>query len=166
MAVGLNPTINFTGYKISDKQMSELKDRAQDNPEILALLDEAKADKYDSEKPKKKGGFRNGLASIAKFFTATEEITKGTAKGAVYGTMSGIGIMAAGWLLGSLPQGFKKGNSLKEVFKHPVKSISKSTKITAGIAALGVAIYHIVRGKLQANQRNAFVDQKLNTYKK
>lgn len=160
MAVGLNP--NFTGYKLSDKAMTELKGQAKDNPEMLSLLNEAEpVDEYQSSKPKKQHKFKKGLASIAKFFTATEEITKGTAKGAVYGTMSGIGIMAAGWLLGSLPQGFKKGNSLEEVFKHPIKSISKSTKLTAGLAALGVAVYHIVKGKLQANQRNAFVDQKL-----
>lgn len=168
MAVGLNPSVNFTGYRISDKQMAELKEKAQNNPEMLSLLDEAKTDEYTADdknvskkKPKKQHKLKKGLASIAKFFTATEEITKGTAKGAVYGSMTGIGLMAAGWLLGALPHGFKKGNSLKEVFKHPIKSISKSTKITSALAAIGVATYHIIRGKLQANQRNAFVDQKL-----
>ena len=161
MPVGLNPNVSFTSYRISDANMEALKDKAQKNPEMLAILNEAKSDEYESEKPKKKNKFKNAIASVAKFFTATEEITKGTAKGAVYGTMSGVGIMVAGWLLGSLPQGFKKGNSLKEVFKHPIKSISKSTKLTAGITAVGVAAYHIIRGKLNANQRNAFVDQKL-----
>lgn len=162
MAVSLNPNLSFTGYNISDDKMKELKEQAKENPRMLALLDEAKPDEYTSDnKPQKKQKFKRGIASIAKFFTATEEITKGTAKGAVYGSMTGIGVMAAGWLLGALPNGFKHGNSLKEVFKHPIKSISKSTKLTAGLAALGVAGYHIVKGKLQANQRNAFVDQKL-----
>lgn len=161
MTIGITP--NFTGYKISDDIMRELKKKASDAPEMLELLDEAEPiDEFTStEKKEKKHGLKQKITSVAKFFTATEEITKGTAKGAVYGTMTGMGIMAAGWLLGALPQGFKKGNSLKKVFTHPIKSISTSTKLTAALAAAGVAVYHIVRGNLQANQRKAFVDQKL-----
>ena len=112
----------------------------------------------------KKNGTKNFVANIAKFFTATEEITKGTAKGAVYGTMTGIGVMAAGWLFNTLPKGFKKGNSLKDVFAHPIKHINKGIKISAGISTVAVAAYHVIRGKLQANQRSAFIDQKLNNY--
>ncbi len=164
MAVGLNPNINFSGYNISDENMQKLKNQAKNNPEMLAILENAKSDEFKTEQPKQKNKFKNGLASIAKFFTATEEITKGTAKGAVYGTMSAVGVMLGGWLFGALPKGFKKGNSLKAVFKNPIASISKSTKITAGLAAAGVVAYHIIRGKLMANQRNAFVDQKLNNY--
>lgn len=164
MTVGLNPNIKFSGYYFSDEKMEKLRKQAKNNPEMLAVLNEAKPEEFKSEQPKKKNKFKNRLASVAKFFTATEEITKGTAKGAVYGTMTGVGVMLGGWLFGALPKGFKKGNSLKAVFKNPVASISKSSKITAGLAAVGVAAYHIIRGKLMANQRNAFVDQKLNNY--
>jgi len=161
MTLGINP--NFTGYKISDETMFKLKVHAQDNTEMLELLNQAEPiDEFTpNEKKKEKSGLKQKIASVAKFFTATEEITKGTAKGAVYGTMTGMGVMLAGWLLGALPQGFKKGNSLKKVFTHPVKSLSTSTKLTAALATAGVAVYHIVKGNLQANQRKAFVDQKL-----
>ena len=50
---------------------------------------------------------------------------------------------------------------MKQVFKQPIKSMSTPVKIVAGLAAAGVATYHIIKGKLMANQRNAFVDQKL-----
>ena len=51
---------------------------------------------------------------------------------------------------------------MKEVFKNPMKSMGTPAKVIAGLATAGVVAYHIIRGKMQANQRNAFVDQKLN----
>ena len=85
---------------------------------------------------------------------------EGTAKGAIYGTLTGGLIMAFGWFK-AIPQGFKKGNSIIKVFKHPFQVIGSKTKITAGITAVGIAAYNIVKGFLQANQRRAFIDQKL-----
>ena len=116
--------------------------------------------KPQNQQSAKKKTFKNKIASIAKFFTSTEEITKGTAKGAIYGTLTGALIMAFGWFK-ALPKGFKKGNSIIKVFKHPFQVISSKTKITAGITAAGIAAYNIVKGFLQANQRRAFIDQKL-----
>lgn len=167
MSVSLNPNINFTSYRLPDSVVEKAKEqaKAENNTLAMNILNQCRfeADKSSSDEKQKKepGKLRKGLASIAKFFTATEEITKGTAKGAVYGTMTGIGCLAAGWLFNALPKGFKKGGSLKQVFKQPIKSMSTPVKIVAGLAAAGVAAYHIIRGKLMANQRNAFVDQKL-----
>ena len=118
--------------------------------------------KQQNQQQEKKKTLKNRVASIAKFFTATEEITKGTAKGAIYGTLTGGLIMAFGWFK-AIPQGFKKGNSIIKVFKHPFQVIGSKTKITAGITAVGIAAYNIVKGFLQANQRRAFIDQKLRT---
>lgn len=169
MAVNFNPNVSFTSYRIPDDVAEKAREqaKAENNTLMLEVLDKSsfEKDKTASKKNKEPGKFRKGLASIAKFFTATEEITKGTAKGAVYGTMTGFGCLAAGWLFGALPKGLKKGGSLKETFKHPIKSMGTTAKVISGLAAASVAVYHIVKGKLQANQRNAFVDQKLNLYK-
>lgn len=166
MAVTFNSGINFTSYKMPDNvaEQARTQAKAENNTLMLDVLDKCTFeadDKKADKKEKEPGKLRKGLASIAKFFTATEEITKGTAKGAVYGTMTGIGCLMAGWLFDALPKGFKKNGSLKNTFRHPIKSISKPAKIVSGLAAAGVAVYHVIRGKLQANQRNAFVDQKL-----
>lgn len=175
MALTINPNVSFTAYTISDENAEKIKNQLKEqgiSPELqntfeASLEKQPKADTVEKEAaPKQKKSFKERIASVAKFFTATEEITKGTAKGVVYGTMSGIGMMALNWLFVSLPKGFKKGNSLKETFKHPVKSISKGGKIASAVVGAGVLVYHIVKGKLQANQRNAFVDQKLNNYDK
>ena len=167
MSVSLNPNINFTSYRLPDSVVEKAKEqaKAENNTLAMNILNQCRfeADKSSSDEKQKKepGKLRKGLASIAKFFTATEEITKGTAKGAVYGTMTGVGCIIAGWLFDALPKGLKKGGSLKNTFKHPIKSIGTPAKIISGLAAVGVAVYHIIKGKLQANQRNAFVDQKL-----
>lgn len=170
MAVNLNPNVSFTSYRISDDLVNKAREqaKAENNTLLLNVLDqcEFEGNKDQTEKQAKKpSAFKRGIAGIAKFYTAMSEITKGIFKGTVYGSMTGIGIMSAGWLFGALPNGFKKGGSLIETFKHPIKSVGKPAKITAAICSIGVAAYHIVRGKLHANQRNAFVDQKLNIQK-
>lgn len=167
MSVSLNPNINFTSYRLPDSVVEKAKEqaKAENNTLAMSVLDQCQfeADKKGAtdKHEKKPGKLKKAIASVAKFFTATEEITKGTAKGAVYGTMTGIGCLAAGWLFNALPKGFKKGGSLKQVFKQPLKSMSTPVKVVSALAAAGVAVYHVIRGKLQANQRNAFVDQKL-----
>ena len=157
MAVDFNPSVSFTSYKISDEAAKKAREKAtaENNTQVLELLDQCSFEADNNAQEEKKAGkFKRGIASIAKFFTATEEITKGTATGAA--------CLAAGWLVGALPKGFKKGGSLKEVFKNPMKSMGTPAKVIAGLATAGVVAYHIIRGKMQANQRNAFVDQKLN----
>ena len=114
-------------------------------------------------KPEEKGGFREDLSKIAKFFTTLSEMTKATVKGAGYGALTGTVFASGFWLFKALPKGFKKGQSLKNVFKHPLKSIGTKGKIISGAAALLVAAGHIINGKLKSNQRTANVDHQLKT---
>lgn len=175
MAVGLWSNIGFTAETKTQKpepkhdkleenvQQTVTKKPEQDSFEPQGNVQTTNSSQTQSAAvAQHKNTFKNRIASIAKFFTATEEITKGTAKGAIYGTLTGGLIMAGGWLFGALPKGLKKGNSLIKVFKHPYQVISSKTKITASIAAAGIAIYHIIRGNMQANLHKAFIDKKLN----
>lgn len=165
MPVSLNPHITFKAENIQD-QVKTSKDEHATKPETQQTIQEQKPqDKFlnsqEKKEPETKKTLKQRLASILKFFIATEEITKGTAKGAIYGTLTGGLIMGAGWFFGALPKGMKNVNSLVEVFKHPFRAISSKTKITAGITAVGIAAYHIVKGNLQANLQKTFIDQKL-----
>lgn len=176
MAIGLCSNIGFTSEttvqkpepqpadktsKVQQPAIEQTKQDSFEKQENPQSVQETQTNSTDREQ-QKKSTLKNKIASIAKFFTATEEITKGTAKGAIYGTLTGGLIMAGGWLFGALPKGFQKGNSLIKVFKHPYQAISSRTKITAGIAAIGIAVYHIIRGNMQANLHKAFIDKKLN----
>ncbi len=178
MLAGINPRVSFnSAFKISEDNVEKIRKQMQDSNVQEQLLDTFNSslekipetddvDKKDAPEKKKKRPLKDRIASVAKFFTATEEITKGTANGAVYGALTGAGMMALNWLFVSLPKGFTKKGSLKQTFRHPIKSISKGGKIASAIAGTAVLAFHIVKGKLQANQRNAFVDQKLNNYPK
>lgn len=158
MAVGFNHNINFSGYNITDTQMKELKDRAKNNPDILMILDNVKSDEQDKIK---KHGFKEKFANFIKFSVTTGEITKGTIKGTLYGAFSGLGILAFGWLK-SYKNNRENGNSLKEVFKKPLKSISKNNKIIAGISSAAVLVYHILKANMHAQMWSAYVDKKIN----
>ena len=97
MSVSLSPNINFTSYRLPDSVVEKAKEqaKAENNTLAMNILNQCRfeADKSSSDEKQKKepGKLRKAIASVAKFFTATEEITKGTAKGAVYGTMTGAG---------------------------------------------------------------------------
>lgn len=165
MPVSLNPHITFKAETIQDKVKPTPSEQATNTETQEVIQEQNNQDKFLNSQDKKehetKKTLKQRLASILKFFIATEEITKGTAKGAIYGTLTGGLIMGAGWFFGALPKGMKNVNSLVEVFKHPFRAISSKTKITAGITAVGIAAYHIVKGNLQANLQKTFIDQKL-----
>lgn len=163
MPVNFNPNLSFTSYRLSDETVNQAREnaKASNNALLTEVLDKCEY-VNDKKAQKEPGKFKKGIAKIAKFFTTMSEWAKGIVKGIGYGGMTAVGVLAAGWLFDAFPKGFKKGNSLKETFKHPIKVIGKPAKITAGVAAVAVGAYHIIRGLLQANQRKAFVDQKLN----
>lgn len=165
MSVSLNPQITFKAENIQEKVKPAQNEPVLKPEKQQVIQEQNNQDKFlnsqEKKEPETKKTLKQRLASILKFFIATEEITKGTAKGAIYGTLTGGLIMGAGWFFGALPKGMKKGNSLVEVFKHPFRAISSKTKITAGIVAVGIAAYHVVKGNLQANLQKTFIDQKL-----
>ena len=111
---------------------------------------------------KKRYSFKDFIADTAKFFVTTTEMVKGTFKGIVYGLTAGVSVLGASWLFGTLPKAFGNG-VLKEALKSPLKSIGKKSKITAGLAAIGIGAYHVIAAKLKANQRTANVDHQLKT---
>ncbi len=116
------------------------------------------------EQKKKPSKLVNGISNIAKFFASVNEITKGIAKGAVYGATTAVATLGTFWLLGGLPKAAKAGKEvLKDAFKHPLKNTPKAGKVIAGIVSTGVLAAHIVKGILNKNQRNSDIEHKLQT---
>ena len=159
MEIGFNPNVSFSAAKpqeannIAGAPVSENLHEKGDSVELKS--------KVHSEK--KKRPVRNFIANVAKFFATTTEMVKGTVKGAAYGLLSGAAILGGSWLFGALPRGFRKGNSLKDVCKHPLKNIGTKSKVVATLATLAVGAYHIVAAKLKANQKTANEDHQLKT---
>lgn len=118
---------------------------------------------YIPQENKKSSGFREDISKVAKFFTTLSEMTKATIKAVGYGTAT-AGISLAGfWAFGTLPRSAKTWKTFVSAFKNPVKNISKKGKIISTVAALGVASYQLIKGKLKSNQRTANVDHQLKT---
>lgn len=147
MQVNFNPNITF---------------RSQTEPAQTEVQQQPALTQTEPDTFKKSGSVKEDIGKVAKFFTTLSEMTKASVKAMGYGAVTAVGFLAGGWLFGSLPRGFKKGNSLLDVFKHPIRNISTKAKVITGIATAAVAGYHIVKGKLKANQRTANVDHQLN----
>lgn len=140
-----------------------------ENTENIAVQNAVSAPSYPNDavevakkQKKKRYSFKDFIADTAKFFVTTTEMVKGTFKGIFYGAAAGASVFGASWLFGTLPKAFGNG-VLKEALKSPLKSIGKNSKITAGLAALGICAYHVIAAKLKANQRTANVDHQLKT---
>ena len=112
--------------------------------------------------PKQKTTFKEKIANVWKFFTNLGQMTKAAIKGVGYAAATAASLLACSWLFNTLPKAFsKEGPKLVQVIKHPVKHIGKSGKIIAGLGAASVFAYHLIAGRLGANQKTAVIDHKL-----
>lgn len=115
-------------------------------------------------KTKTKTTLREKTANVWKFFASANKMIKATVKGLFYGAATAAAFLGGSWLFKTLPKAFaKEGPKFKEIIRHPIKNIAKSGKVMAGIAGTGTFAYHIIKGKLQTNQRTADIDHQLKT---
>jgi hypothetical protein len=105
---------------------------------------------------------KSGIANVWKFITVANKMANASLKGLFYGALTGVTLLSGSWLFKSLPKAFtKEGPTLANTILHPLKNISKSGKIIAGIGSGVVLAYHLIAGKLDANQSTAVIDHKL-----
>lgn len=122
------------------------------------------ADKKVEEEPKKKTTFKEKIANVWKFFSATDKMLGATFKGLFYGALTGTALVGGAWMYRALPKAFaKEGPKFLELVKHPLKHVGTAGKVIAGVGSALVLAYHLVVGKLEANQRTAVIDHKMKT---
>ena len=110
----------------------------------------------------KKGGVKEGVGGVWKFFAAFNQMAVSVFKGALYGGLTAFAFLTGSYLFKTLPSGFKKaGPKLWEVIKHPIKNTSKSSKIVAGVAGGLVFVGNLISGIFASNQKTAVIDHKL-----
>lgn len=141
-------------------EISEQKPQTQPNVESLNNQPVVQGSQVAASK--QKTTFKEKIANVWKFFTTFGRMTAAAAKGIGYGAVTAVTMLAGSWLFNTLPKAFTKdGPKLLEVIKHPINNIGKSGKIIAGISAVTVFAYHLIAGKLGANQKTAVIDHKL-----
>lgn len=158
MKINFNPSVSFRKNDQTSISNSVTKD---ENVKDVSAADLPIAE--PELNPQHKNIFKEAIADIAKFFTSTNEMTKGSIKAAAYGFIAGTAVAGWKWVTKALPKAFSKNGSLKEVIKHPAKSIGWKANLLAGTAALGVASYQIIKAKLTANKKTADIDHQLYT---
>ena len=116
------------------------------------------------KEPKKKTTFKEKIANVWKFFSETGKMVSATAKGLFYGAITGTALLGGAWTFRALPKAFaKEGPKFVEIIKHPLKHVGTAGKVIAGVGSVAVLAYHLIIGKLDANQRTAVIDHKMKT---
>lgn len=158
------PTVILEGDEESKKLFgkTELKTKSPDAEEVKT--DALKTDVPVNKTEKKTTTAKEKVANIWKFFSTADKMVGAVIKGTIYGALTGTALVGGAWMFRALPKAFTKGGpKFVEVFKHPLKHIGKAGKIIAGLGTATVFGYHVVAGKLDANQRTAVIDHKLKT---
>lgn len=110
--------------------------------------------------------FKEKFASFCKTFVKTGDYIKATGATVIYGGLAAGAIMFSNWLFKGWPKVMKKQIKFEDMFNKPLKCISKSSKIFAGVTAAAIGGYQFAKAYLKSNQHAAHVDQKLNNYSK
>lgn len=122
-----------------------------------------KEEETQNNQPK---SFKEKFASFCKTFVKTGDYIKATGATVIYGGLTAGAIMFSNWLFKGWPKVMKKQIKFEDMFNKPLKCISKSSKIFAGVAAAAIGGYQFAKAYLKSNQHAAHVDQKLNNYSK
>lgn len=144
------PEVQLQEEKIDSKSPADASEKT-----------EVPAKSQDAE-PKHKTTFKEKIANVWKFFTNLGQMTAAAVKGLLYAGATAVTLLAGSWLFNTLPKAFsKEGPKFVQIIKQPLKNISKSGKVIAGIGAALVFGYHLIAGRLSANQKTAVIDHKL-----
>lgn len=143
------------------EQKPDSFEKTQEIPQIN--IKEENKNKEKNNQPK---SFKEKLASFCKTFVKTGDYIKATGATVIYGGLAAGTIMFSNWLFKGWPKVIKKQIKFEDMFNKPLKCISKSSKIFAGVTAAAIGGYQFAKAYLKSNQHAAHVDQKLNNYSK
>ena len=144
------------------KKKTDSFEKTQEIPQIN-IKEEKINNKEKNNQPK---SFKEKFASFCKTFVKTGDYIKATGATVIYGGLAAGAIMFSNWLFKGWPKVIKKQIKFEDMFNKPLKCISKSSKIFAGVTAAAIGGYQFAKAYLKSNQHAAHVDQKLNNYSK
>lgn len=160
---------NKTDAQISQIPASNETEQKPDSFEKTQEIQKTNIKKEETdnkENKKQPKSFKEKFASFCKTFVKTGDYIKATGATVIYGGLAAGAIMFSDWLFKGWPKVIKKQIKLEDMFNKPLKCISKSSKIFAGVTAAVIGGYQFAKAYLKSNQHAAHVDQKLNNYSK
>ncbi len=145
----------------ADIEPSVLVEKDTDSEKLFENKTETE---QDTTQTKKKTTLKDKIANVWKFFASFGQMAMSTAKGIGYGAATAVTMLAGSWVFNTLPKAFaKEGPKFAQIVKHPLKHIGTSGKVLAGVGAATVLAYHLIVGKMAANQKTAVIDHKMYT---
>lgn len=145
----------------ADIEPSVLVEKDTDSEKLFENKTETE---QDTTQTKKKTTLKDKIANVWKFFASFGQMAMSTAKGIGYGAATAVTMLAGSWVFNTLPKAFaKEGPKFAQIVKHPLKHIGTSGKVLAGVGAAAVLAYHLIVGKMAANQKTAVIDHKMYT---
>lgn len=119
-------------------------------------------DEVVTQEPKKKKSFirkfKDGFASVKKFFIGVGEYAKGTVKGLFYGGIAAGGVVGVDAIMGATK--IIKSAKAGEVVNKAAKVLSTKGKVAAGAIGLAVLGYQLFKASLNATEKKADVDHR------
>lgn len=161
-------TVPPTQLKQTERITKEEQHKTCEDSEIKLeqqtdMIEKSAGNELISKKPE---SLKEKFANVCKTFVKTGDYLKATGATVIYGGLAAGAIMFSNWLVKGWTKVFKKQIPLKDMFSKPLKCVSKSSKILAGIAFAATGGYQFAKAYLKANQHAAHVDQRLNNYSK
>ena len=144
------------------EQKPDSFEKTQEIPQTNIKEEETKNEENNNQ-PK---SFKEKFARFCKTFVKTGDYVKATGATVIYGGLAAGAIMFSNWLFKGWPKVLKNQIKIEDMFNKPLKCISKSSKIFAGVTAAAIGGYQFAKAYLKSNQHAAHVDQKLNNYSK
>ncbi len=105
-------------------------------------------------------GAKNRLVNTCKTFVKTGEYLKATGSTVIFGGLVGGAIMFTNWLTKGWPKVFKKEINIRDMFNRPLKCVSKSSKIAAGIAFAAIGGFEFAKAYLSIKQKSTNLNNK------
>lgn len=162
--VGFNPAVNFkAGNDTKAKGSVDLSSYKDVIEQVSDEYKDSKENTAKNEPPAQSGKkFNESVAGFWKFFSVANQMANAALKGIFYGALTGLAFLTGSWTFKSLPKAFsKEGPTIWQTLRHPINNISKSGKVIAGVASGAVLAYHLVKGRLESNQKTAVIDHKM-----
>lgn len=119
--------------------------------------------KLDPNAPKKSLWMRGkeAVADVWKFFTVAGTMGVATARGLWQGALTGAGVLAVAAVARGTVKAVKNEAKIIDIFKTPLKSAGTSGKLLALVAGGLVLTGHLIAGRMQANQKSAVIEHKV-----
>ena len=104
---------------------------------------------------------KEAVADVWKFFAVAGTMGVATARGLWQGALTGAAVLASATIIRGAVQVVKNEKTMSDIVKNPLKTAGTPGKLLALVAGGLVLTGHLVAGRMQANQKSAVIEHKV-----